>query len=64
VVVVDAAVCQRSGERVSAVLRVPARAREPADVDQQLDVRRRQQLDQLVDRAGGMADGEESGREG
>ena len=60
--VVDPGRRELGGERIAVVLRVAPRTREPAHVDQQLDLRRRQQSGQLVERAGRVADGEEGAR--
>ena len=50
---------ERGGQGVAVELRIGSRARNGPHVDDELDVRSRQQRHELVDRAGGMSDGEE-----
>jgi hypothetical protein len=56
---VDADRGERRAERVLVELRVPPRARQPADVDDQLDAGPREQVQELVDRPVGVADRED-----
>src|SRR5437667_8907797 len=62
VLIADRAAGQRPGKHVLVELRIRARARNGPNVDDQPHLRARQQLDELGDRSGGVADGEKRER--